>query len=574
MMTVYIDGQEVEAREGSTVLEAAQAAGIEIPTLCHHPALSNWGACRMCLVEVEPRGQLQPACTFPVSPGLRVHTRSEKVMRARRFVLQLLFSERNHYCMYCEASGECELQKLAYELGLDHWLYPRRNEPMPVDATRPYFVMDHNRCILCRRCVRACSEVSAVHTLGVGSRGAHTVIVADLDVPFGASTCISCGTCLQVCPTGALIDRKSAYLGTDEQLDRTSSTCFGCSIGCGIIVRTRAQGLVRVEGDWDAEVNRGLLCRVGRFEPVWVASPRVHAPLRRVEGRLVPCTWDEALSLAADRMLRARTEQGVVALLSSRATNEELQSAVTAFAPMTGKGSIGLLDGRVPEPAPGEKVSSLREIQEADTVVVLGAELVDEHEVVACFIRRAIDRGARLHVFGGNVGGLRDLAVTVGEIGEAEEFAGGLDDVGQVVVAYGPEVGTSCLSLFGGKQDTRFLAMPSGTNTLGAGRMGIGGTVERASSVAYVYAADDEKAEMPRLDAEFVIAQTCYRNPLSERADLVLPALHWTEKEGHLTNLLGEVRPVKRAAEVPAALRDDREVFSALAEKLGQKVMH
>jgi len=182
-VNITINGQKITARAGSTVLEAAQDAGVDIPTLCHHPALTNWGACRMCLVEIEKQRTLQPACTFPVTEGMVVHTESEKVVNARKFVLELLFSERNHYCMYCQMSGDCELQNLAYRYGLDSWLYPRPYTPMPVDATRQYFVMDHNRCILCRRCVRACGELVGNHTLGVRERGANSMICADMNVP-------------------------------------------------------------------------------------------------------------------------------------------------------------------------------------------------------------------------------------------------------------------------------------------------------------------------------------------------------------------------------------------------------
>ena len=214
---ITINGQEIAAQAGQTILQAAREAGIDIPTLCEHPQLEPIGACRICLVEVEKQRTLQPACTFKISEGMVVHTESEKVVESRKFVLELLFSERNHYCMYCQMSGDCELQNLGYRYGLDSWQYPRPYTPLSVDATRQYFVMDHNRCILCRRCIRACQELVGNYTLGLGGRGANSMIVADMDVPFGNSSCISCGTCLQVCPTGALMDRHSAYRGREKR---------------------------------------------------------------------------------------------------------------------------------------------------------------------------------------------------------------------------------------------------------------------------------------------------------------------------------------------------------------------
>ncbi|HHX63985.1 MAG TPA: 2Fe-2S iron-sulfur cluster binding domain-containing protein, partial [Chloroflexi bacterium] len=278
---VTIDGKEVSVPAQSTVLEAAEAAGVEIPVLCHHPVLKPIGACRMCLVEVEKQRTLQPACTFPVTDGMVVHTASPAVMDARRFVLQLLFSERNHFCMFCQQSGSCELQSLAYQYGLDHWEYDRAFPEMPVDASRKYFAMDHNRCILCRRCIRVCDEMVGNHTLGLKNRGAETMVIADMDVPFGESSCVSCGSCLQVCPTGALMDRASAYLGADEEVTRVKSRCMACSVGCGVELVLREGRVIRIEGDWDAEPNHGLLCEIGRFMPLHETRQRARKPMVR-----------------------------------------------------------------------------------------------------------------------------------------------------------------------------------------------------------------------------------------------------------------------------------------------------
>ena len=262
-----INGQEVAAQAGQTILEAAQGAGIDIPTLCHHPALKPIGACRICLVEVSGQRTLQPACTFPAGAGLEVLTESPKVVEARKFVLELIFSERNHFCMYCEMSGDCELQDLAYRYGLDHMTYPTYTKGFPVDATPPYFLLDHNRCVLCRRCVRACSELVACHTLDLRQRGAATMVHADMDLPIGDSSCVSCGTCLDACPTGALIDKRSAFMGRDAETEVVKSICSQCSVGCGIDVVTRGGNVLRIEGDWGGRVNGGSSVRRGDSSP-------------------------------------------------------------------------------------------------------------------------------------------------------------------------------------------------------------------------------------------------------------------------------------------------------------------
>ncbi|MBC7223862.1 MAG: (2Fe-2S)-binding protein, partial [Anaerolineae bacterium] len=389
-VNITINGQKILAKAGQTVLEAALAAGVDVPRLCHHPAVKPYGACRVCLVEITGQRTLQPACTFPVSEGMEVFTESPKVVEARRFVLQLLFSERNHYCMYCQMSGDCELQALAYRYGLDHWKYPRPFTPMPVDASRAYFVMDHNRCILCRRCVRACGELVGNHTLGVRERGANTMICADLNAPFGESTCLSCGTCLQVCPTGALMDRHSAYRGLEEHVERVKSVCAACSVGCGVELVTRHGHLLRIEGDWDAEVNKGLLCELGRFKPLFEARERVLAPMVRRNGALEEATWEEALDAVA-KGLKAAGE--TVALASPRATNEALKAFVQTF------GRVGARLGSL-TPVPeflAQAEGSLAVLDEADLYVVVGVDLGEDCQVAGFAVRRGVtNRGARL----------------------------------------------------------------------------------------------------------------------------------------------------------------------------------
>jgi len=236
---VTIDNIEVKVRPGTTILAAAKEAGIDIPTLCNHRALSPTGACRVCVVEVEGQRTLQAACVFPVAEGMKIKTDSERVVKARRLVLDMIFAERNHFCPFCEASGDCELQNLGYRYGIDHWAYETYLKPYPIDATRQFFLMDHNRCILCGRCIRACDELVGNHTLGLRQRGTRSMVGADTNTPFGESTCISCGTCLQVCPTGAIFDGRSSYMGREVQTEHIKSTCSQCSIGCGIEIATR-----------------------------------------------------------------------------------------------------------------------------------------------------------------------------------------------------------------------------------------------------------------------------------------------------------------------------------------------
>jgi bidirectional [NiFe] hydrogenase diaphorase subunit len=210
-ISIRIDSQLYTASEGQTIYQVAQANGVYIPSLCYLDGLSSPGSCRLCLVEVEGVGRLLPACTTPAQNGMAVRTKSETLAQHRRLALEMLFVERNHICSICVSNGHCELQWLAQQLGVTHvnmdYNFPR----LKVDASHPRWVLDHNRCVLCSRCVRVCGEIEGAHVWDISARGINSMLVAELNKPWGeAASCTSCGKCVQVCPTGALAEKGRA----------------------------------------------------------------------------------------------------------------------------------------------------------------------------------------------------------------------------------------------------------------------------------------------------------------------------------------------------------------------------
>lgn len=206
VVTLNIDGKQLSAREDETLLEIARENGIRIPSLCYLDGLSVWGACRLCVVEIKGSNRLVSACSTRAAEGLEVFTDTPRLRSYRRVLVELLFAERNHVCSVCVSNGQCELQSLAQQCGVDHVRVAYRNAAYEVDSTHDLFRVDHNRCVLCTRCVRVCDEIEGAHTWDLKGRGIECQMITDLNRPWGVSeTCTGCGKCVQVCPTGALV---------------------------------------------------------------------------------------------------------------------------------------------------------------------------------------------------------------------------------------------------------------------------------------------------------------------------------------------------------------------------------
>lgn len=328
MPKLLIDGQAIEVSQGTTILQACEQLGIEIPTLCYIKQLVPSGACRMCLVEVKGARTLQVACAVQCTEGMEVTTMNDRVYAARRLMLELMLSHHNKDCFSCPANGECKLSNYCLQYGIEESRFSNiEKHPAPKDCTSEFFNYDPSKCILCRRCVRTCQERQCNNTLAVQFRGYNTIVTIPFKTTFKESTCVSCGNCVSACPTGALTAKQPEPFRAWE-VTKTRTTCAYCGVGCQINLLVKNGKVIGVEPA-DGPSNQNLLCVKGKFAYNFINhSARLKKPLIRKEkgAELTEVEWDEALDFMVSKMTAIKAESGGSAFAgfsSARCTNED-----------------------------------------------------------------------------------------------------------------------------------------------------------------------------------------------------------------------------------------------------------
>ncbi|NLV25092.1 MAG: molybdopterin-dependent oxidoreductase [Deltaproteobacteria bacterium] len=328
-MQITINGNRMEAKEGQTVLQAALASGVYIPHLCYHEKVGAAGKCRACVVEIEGMRGLQTSCSVMVKEGMVVKSQTETALQAQRLVIDLMLSTGKHDCLACEQNGHCELQDAAYFLGIERPSILYADIDRELDTTSEFVHVDRNKCISCGRCVAACNGTVVNQVIDFGMRGHSTEIVFNTNKKMGDSTCVQCGECSQICPVGALIDKNSIGKGRIWELDKVSSVCPYCGVGCKLelFVDRKTNKIVKIEGAEDGPTNDGMLCIKGRYGYDFVGHPdRLKTPLIKENGQFREATWDEAIDLVVSKFSAVKEKYGpdsIMALSSAKVTNEE-----------------------------------------------------------------------------------------------------------------------------------------------------------------------------------------------------------------------------------------------------------
>ncbi|MGI2336310.1 MAG: formate dehydrogenase subunit alpha [Dehalogenimonas sp.] len=404
MIKLKIDGKDIIAVEGQTVLEAARDAGIYIPNLCYAPDLKPYGGCRLCVVEIDRMRGLPTACTTPAAEGMVVSSDTPTLADARRAVLDLLLAEHPLDCLACVKNMNCELQKVTAFLGFTERKLPHSGRIQAIDDSNPFFRLDRNYCILCARCTRACDEITGNNAIELIDRGYESRVSTGADQPLIYTKCRSCGECVAHCPVAAMAPKD--YVKADSEI---ATICPYCGVGCGIKLQLRSGKIVSVEGDEANPASHGQLCVKGRYGiKEFVHHPeRLTTPLiKNHSGTWVPTNWDEALEHTCSKLIRY--SPGEVAVFgSAKATNEDNYLIQKLARAVLGTNSVDhcarlchspTVAGLAAAFGSGAMTNSISDIKDAGCFLVIGANTTETHPVIGFEIKKAVRNGARLIV--------------------------------------------------------------------------------------------------------------------------------------------------------------------------------
>jgi NADH-quinone oxidoreductase subunit G len=669
MVNLTIDDKQVTVPKNATIFDAAKTAGIRIPILCHDKKLHPFGGCRMCLVEVEQmKGRQIPACTTPVTEGMIVRTTTDEIIKARKMVLELLLLKHPIDCPVCDAAGDCDLQNLTYEYQVNVNRFQDEKFAHTIDYENPLIERDMNRCIHCGKCARICDEIVCFGAYSFLNRGLEAKIGTEFDGPLN---CEFCGSCVSVCPVGALLSRPFKFKARWWALNKTKTVCSYCGTGCQLTLGVKDNKVLTTIYDENQGFHNGQLCTRGRWGYQFVNSgKRLTTPLVRKNGTLVEATWDEALNLVAKRLGEEKAAGGktVAGLVTPRLTNEELFLFKKLFTEGLGSDNIDHSAGYAHEALTKGAQESLgypaspaviADIQKTDLLLVVKSDAYETHPVIGFEINLGVKRQdvdlrivsdkrgklaklpnavTYLHKPGSELLLVKALARVICDenlLGAGAAAVSGLEALKKTLEGCAPEqVAEACgvaaadiatLARDYAKADKALIILPLGlgypghgkelaqalinlalltgkigkegcgvllmgekNNSQGAADLGIypatggrdaaaiidgcvSGTVKTlyiAGENPVVSYPDRKKIDSALDKVEFLIVQELFLTETAAKADVVLPACSFAEKEGTFTSVGRAVQRVNRAITPIGLAKSDFEIFNQLCGAL------
>ncbi|HBU05580.1 MAG TPA: hypothetical protein DEA95_03095 [Nitrospiraceae bacterium] len=606
MIKLTIDSKEIQAPEGSNLIDAAETAGIHIPNLCYLKGMPGIGACRLCLVEIEGAKAPVIACNTKVKEGIVVNTKTDKITETRKFVIDLILSMHPLDCMTCTKAGVCNLQQYAYDFGLKESTFTRKKFGFSIDEGNPFIKRDPDYCILCGRCVRVCRH-QGTNVLDFMGRGVGAKVITANDKPLQESSCTFCGSCVDACPVNALLEADRWRKGREWEYEKTKSVCLLCGNGCDISVSTKEGRVAKINsGGADGSVEK-YICAYGRFGFDCIeAETRVTSPMKKVGNELKETTWEDAINIVAGKLKKAGASAGFVS--TAGIMNEDalvLKQLASSIKSKNLDTTASLYSD-----ADSLKNESV-DIDSADLIILAGLNPSQWTRVLPALdaaVRRRVNSGAKLIVVNSgdtNISAVAALSIKGDEAKILSEIAQGVISKGAKVpkelvhalasvdpsddaikgaelfmAANNPLIFASP-SLYDASANLSLIkgaavAVPIESNAKGVVLMGIDGKgksykemVNEGMSVLYVI------GELPlnkRPKTDFLVVQNSHLTELAKQADVVLPSAAFLEASGTMVDYMGRLKCLCKAIEPAGQAMSHREILMAVAKAAGMDI--
>jgi formate dehydrogenase (NADP+) alpha subunit len=608
IITITIDGKDVQVTEGINIIDAAEIAGIHIPNLCYLKGMKGIGACRLCLVELEGLKAPVIACNTKVKEGMVIRTKTDKILEVRKFVIDLLLSMHPLDCMTCTKAGVCNLQQYAYDFGLKESSFRRKNFGYPTDEANPFIKRDPEYCVLCGRCVQVCKE-QGTNVLEFMGRGIESKVITAGDRPLQESACTFCGSCVDACPVNALLESDRSRKGREWEYEKIHSVCLLCGNGCDITVSTKDGRIQKINAGAQAGSAERYICAYGRFGFDCIdADTRLTTPMKRINGELKETTWEDALDIVAGQLKQAGKETGFISVAGI--TSEDALALKKLVKNVVKTKNFDTTMNLYADSDTFIK-SQKADIDLSDVIVMVDLSPSQWQRILPALdasVRRRVERGARLIVInlseskigeaatvnlqGNIISTLKGIAKSLiakglkankqlktsvenaevtEEIEKAADLIAGAHDP---LILSSPAFfeASANIALLKGK----IVAVPLESNAKGVSLMGLVSEgksyqemINGGMKVLYVV------GEVPlnqRPNTDFLIVQNSHMTALARQADVVLPSAAFIEASGTMIDYMGRIKHMHKISDTPGQSISHRDIFIGIAKAMGAEI--